>query len=64
MAHYRFVTPHRHGKWYPDLQTAKRFACSIGAGYYDQRSGTFVAYRETKLEVARQEATSRSDASG
>lgn len=55
MAHYRFVTPHRHGKWYPDLQTAKQFACGIGAGYYDKRSGTFVAYRETKLEVARKE---------
>ena len=53
MVHYRFVTPHRHGKWYSDLQTAKRFACSIGAGYYDPPSGTFIAYRETKLEVAR-----------
>lgn len=52
MFRYRFITPHRTGKWYPDLATAQRFACAIGAGFLDPRSGKFVRYRETKLEVA------------
>ena len=47
----RFVTPHRRGKWYPDLKTAQRFACAIGAGFLERRSGKFFAYRETQLEV-------------
>ena len=51
MFRYRFVTPHRHGKWYADLKTAQRFACSIGAGFLERRSGRFVTYRGTKLEV-------------
>ena len=53
MFRYRFVTPHRTGKWYPDLATAQRFAEAIGAGFLDSRSGKFVPYRETRLEVVR-----------
>ncbi|MBU6266643.1 MAG: hypothetical protein KGN34_03820 [Sphingomonadales bacterium] len=49
--HYRFVTPHRIGKWYPDLATAQRHACTIGAGFHCARTSTFIAYRETRLEV-------------
>lgn len=52
MSKYRFITPHRAGKWYPDLTLAKRFASAIGAGFFDNRSGEFVAYPGTKLEVA------------
>ena len=52
MLRYRFVTPHRTGKWYPDLETAQRFAQTIGAGYYDEASGTFVPYRQTMLETS------------
>jgi len=51
MKRYRFVTPHRRGKWYPDLATAQRFAAQIGAGFMEMRSGRFFAYRGTKLEV-------------
>jgi len=51
MQRYRFVTPHRAGKWYPDLETAQRHACEIGAGFLAERSGEFCAYRETRLEV-------------
>ena len=50
MTRYRFVTPHRTGKWYDDLKTAQRFACDIGAGFLDRLTGKFVAYRETRLE--------------
>ena len=53
MFRYRFVTPHRTGKWYPDLATAQRFAEVIGAGFLDARTGKFVPYRETRLEVVR-----------
>ena len=53
---YRFVTPHRAGKWYPNLETAQRQACQIGAGFLAERSGEFFAYRETRLEVAEQAA--------
>lgn len=52
MFRYRFVTPHRRGKWYPDLKTAQRFAVQIGAGFLERSSGKFFAYRGTKLEVA------------
>lgn len=62
MVHYRFVTPHRCGKWYNDLQTARRFATKIGAGFLDSRSGAFVAYRETKLEVAHDNGQAQSSA--
>ncbi|MYL97975.1 hypothetical protein GR702_09345 [Novosphingobium sp. FGD1] len=51
MKRYRFVTPHRTGKWYSDLQTAQRHACEIGAGFLDGMTGKFVAYVETMLEV-------------
>ena len=51
MFRYRFVTPHRRGKWYPDLKTAQRFAAQIGAGFFERRSGRFFAYRGTELEV-------------
>jgi hypothetical protein len=53
MSKYRFITPHRAGKWYSDLNLAKRFANAIGAGFLDSRSGEFVAYPGTKLEVLR-----------
>jgi hypothetical protein len=52
MSKYRFITPNRAGKWYPDLSLAKRFAHVIGAGFLDNLSGEFVAYPGTKLEVA------------
>jgi len=52
MSKYRFITPHRAGKWYADLNLARRFANAIGAGFLDSRSGEFVAYPGTKLEVA------------
>ena len=52
MTRYRFVTPNRIGKWYPDLATAKRFASEIGAGFLDSRTGRFVAYVGTRLEIA------------
>ncbi|GGB99884.1 hypothetical protein GCM10011494_17940 [Novosphingobium endophyticum] len=51
MTCYRFVTPRRAGKWYPDLETAKRFASQIGAGFLDSRTGRFVAYVGTVLEI-------------
>jgi hypothetical protein len=64
MQRYRFITPHRTGKWYPDLETAMRFACAIGAGFMDSRTGRFVAYVGTKLEItsARFEAEAASAA--
>jgi len=52
MTRFRFVTPHRMGKWYTDLQLAQRFANGIGAGFLDSRSGQFVAYPGTRLEQA------------
>ncbi len=52
MTRYRFVTPHRTGKWYADLKTAQRHACEIGAGFLDGMTGKFVAYVETMLEIA------------
>ncbi|WP_334182306.1 hypothetical protein [Novosphingobium sp.] len=51
MSRYRFITPNRTGKWYPDLETAKQFAAEIGAGFLDSRTGRFVAYVGTKLEI-------------
>lgn len=51
MFRYRFVTPHRAGKWYPDLATAQRFASAIGAGFLESRTGRFFAYRDTRLEA-------------
>lgn len=52
MTRFRFVTPHRIGKWYNDLALAQRFANSIGAGFLCNRSGRFVAYPGTRLETA------------
>lgn len=51
MTRFRFVTPHRIGKWYADLRLAQRFAHAIGAGFLDSRSGSFVAYPGTRLET-------------
>lgn len=53
MTRYRFITPHRTGKWYSDLRTAQRYAYQIGAGFLDRMTGKFVAYRETRLESER-----------
>lgn len=53
MTRYRFVTPHRTGKWYNDLKTAQEFAHRIGAGFLCRLTGKFVAYRETRLESQR-----------
>ena len=50
---FRFVTPHRAGKWYPDLKLAKQYASAIGAGFLEHRTGMFVAYCDTRLEVRR-----------
>jgi hypothetical protein len=50
MEFFRFVTPHRKGKWYADLAQAQQRANDIGAGFLDRVSGKFVAYRETRLE--------------
>jgi len=52
MTRFRFVTPHRHGKWYPDLKLAQRFAVAIGAGYLDAKTGQFVLYRGARLETS------------
>ncbi|WP_298174919.1 hypothetical protein [Novosphingobium sp.] len=51
MTLYRFVTPHRTGKWYADLLTAQQQAFAIGAGFYDRRSGLFYPYKDTQLET-------------
>ena len=51
MPKFRFVTPHRAGKWYTDLKLAQRFAETIGAGFLDMRSGRFFSYPGTVLEV-------------
>ncbi|MES2494316.1 MAG: hypothetical protein V4579_13695 [Pseudomonadota bacterium] len=64
MQRYRFVTPHRAGKWYPDLETAQRHAFEIGAGFLAERSGEFCAYRETRLEVGSQGVPSGDTVSG
>lgn len=53
MTRFRFVTPNRFGKWYPSLRLAQRFAAAIGAGFFDERSDQFVAYRDTRLETER-----------
>ncbi|MGN6498489.1 MAG: hypothetical protein ACTHK5_14305 [Tsuneonella sp.] len=50
MTRYRFVTPHRKGKWYTDLEQAQRFAERIGAGFFERLSRRFVAYKDTRLE--------------
>ncbi|HYD26045.1 MAG TPA: hypothetical protein VEB68_14760 [Croceibacterium sp.] len=50
MTKFRYVTPHRSGKWYASVELAQRFAAAIGAGFLDARSGRFVAYPGTRLE--------------
>ncbi len=50
MQMYRFVTPHRSGKWYPDLETARAQANAIGAGFLDTRTGQFVQYPDTRID--------------
>lgn len=50
---YRFITPNKKGKWYPDLKLAMKQACAIGAGYYDKASGEFFKYRDTQLQIRR-----------
>ena len=50
MTKFRFVTPHRIGKWYACLDLAQRFANAIGAGFFDRKSGRFFAYPGTRLE--------------
>ena len=51
MTRFRFVTPHRRGKWYPDLKLAQRFAETIGAGFLERSSGQFVLYPDARMEV-------------
>ena len=51
MLMHRFVTPHRSGKWYPDLLTAQQQTVSIGAGFFEARSGVFYQYPGTQLET-------------
>lgn len=51
MTRFRFVTPHRRGKWYPSLELAQRFAAAIGAGFLERRSGRFIRYPEARLEA-------------
>ncbi len=51
MTRFRFVTPTRRGKWYPDLTLAKRFAAALGAGFFEERSGRFYQYPGTRLEA-------------
>ncbi len=48
---FRFCTPQRCGKWYPDLSTAQQHAAAIGAGYLEARTGMFQLYRNTRLET-------------
>lgn len=52
MTKYRFVTPHRIGKWYPSVEQAQRFADRIGAGFFERLTRRFVPYKETRLESA------------
>ena len=56
MTRFRFVTPHRRGKWYPDLTLAQRFAETIGAGFLEPRSVRFVLYPDARLETAGDES--------
>ena len=52
MRRFRFVTPHRVGKWYSDLNLAQRLAETIGAGFLERRTGQFVIYPGVRLETA------------
>lgn len=59
MKRFRFVTPHRVGKWYADLNLAQRFAETIGAGFLERRTGRFVLYPEARMETAEDEPRGR-----
>ena len=59
MKRFRFVTPHRAGKWYADLNLAQRLAETIGAGFLERRTGQFVLYPEARLETASDESDVR-----
>jgi hypothetical protein len=48
---YRFVTPHRAGKWYPSIEAAQRNAAKIGAGFFDDHDGVFYRYPNSLLET-------------
>ena len=48
---FRFCTPQRCGKWYPDLSLAQQQAAGIGAGFLEGRTGMFQPYRGTKLQT-------------
>ncbi len=50
MVEYRFVTPHRSGKWYRSLREAQRFAFRIGAGFLSEATLAFVSYPGVRLE--------------
>ena len=52
MKRFRFVTPHRVGKWYADLNLAQRLAETIGAGFLERRTGQFVLYPGARMETA------------
>ena len=61
MKRFRFVTPHRVGKWYSDLNLAQRLAETIGAGFLERRTGQFVLYPGARLETAGDEGDGRTD---
>ena len=61
MKRFRFVTPHRVGKWYADLNLAQRFAETIGAGFLERRTGQFVLYPGAHLEIAGDNDGAKSD---
>lgn len=59
MKRFRFVTPHRVGKWYVDLNLAQRLAETIGAGFLERRTGQFVLYPGVRLETAGEDGEAR-----
>lgn len=48
---FRFVTPHRSGKWYPSIEAAQQNAPKIGAGFFDDQQGIFYPYPGSRLET-------------
>lgn len=56
MKRFRFITPHRAGKWYADLNLAQRLAEKIGAGFLERRTGQFVLYPGVRMETAGDDA--------
>lgn len=61
MKRFRFVTPHRVGKWYSDLNLAQRFAETIGAGFLERRTGEFIVYPGVRLETWRDDESDPRD---